>query len=310
MHLVFTSSYDVTSDMLMDELGSSAIRLNNDRPHDQEVHIAAGGFSVRDGHGREVTEHSLRTAILRKPAPKIATTDDQALHVFREMSAAHSGLLQLIEYLYPEKLPIVPSRLRDVSKFVQLRAAIPFFRIAPWAFSTHPDSSGLHPDVVVKTLSGMPYSPGNTERDALFIYVQPADRRELAEGYPWFLQERVDARFDLTVLYVDGNCYAQRLDRSTFAGLDWRKHIGTETDKKWEDISMPEGMTRKIDAYMKSLRLPFGRLDFLCLDESLDNPLFLEVNTNGQWAWMDLDKNRGIFDAMLRFLTTPRKLDF
>ena len=59
---------------------------------------------------------------------------------------------------------------------------------------------------------------------------------------------------------------------------------------------------------MDDLDLRYGRLDFLYSTEDFSDLQFLEVNPHGQWAWMDLDKSRGIFDAMMRFLTTPRDI--
>lgn len=307
MHLIFTSSQDVTSDMLIDRIPGRALRINNDRPHDHEIQINTHGFRITDKHGRHVNEQTLITAILRKPAQNSSDMGDEALHTFRETSAAHGSLLQLVEHVWPEKLPISPSRLREVTKFVQLHAAKGIFELVPWAFTTHPERSGLADDVVIKTLSGMPFSAGSGTTSSTFIYVQPTKASELADGYPWFLQETINARFDLTVLFVDGRMFAQRLDRHTFKGLDWRKHIGTEMDARWENVTLPERLSKKINEYMRKLRLRFGRLDFLVKADNLDDSIFLEVNPNGQWAWMDLKMNNGIFDAMIEFLCKPAK---
>lgn len=305
MHLIFTSSHDVTSDMLIERMSSQTLRINNDRTQDHEIQVNGEGFRISDKHGRSVSDKTLLTAILRKPAPQTTEAGDEALHTFRETSAAHGSLLQLIEHTWPEKLPISPSRLREVTKFVQLYAAKGIFEVAPWAFSTHPERAGLKENVVIKTLSGMPFSAGSGSTSSTFIYVQPVKTSELADGYPWFLQETIEARFDLTVLFIDGKMFAQRLDRQTFKGLDWRKHIGTEMDAGWENVVLPKRLTNKINEYMRKLKLRFGRLDFLVKAEDLDDSLFLEVNPNGQWAWMDLKMNNGIFDAMVAFLTTP-----
>lgn len=306
MHLILTSSYDVTTDMIVSRLGNKALRINNDRPQDHEIQINQSGFDISDSYGRRVTDKTLVTAILRKPAPETFSKIDQEIHAFREMSAAHASLLQLIAHKWPEKLPIHSNKIREVGKFVQLDVAKLFFPMAPWAFTTHPEKSGLKDNAVLKTLHGTPFSKPDETSDAKFLYVQPVKLSELAEGWPWFLQEKIEARFDLTVLYVDGKKFAQRLDRKTFKGLDWRKYIGTEIDAQWDNITLPEILSKKIDAYMHKLGLRFGRLDFLLPNEDIDEALFLEVNPNGQWAWMDLKMNNGIFDCMIEFLTTPR----
>jgi hypothetical protein len=307
MHLIFTASYDVTTDMIVDRLGDRALRVNNDRPHDHEFQIGPAGFAISDPYGRRVTDANLVTAILRKPAPRSNSQDDQEIHAFRELSSAHVGLLQLIAHKWPGKLPIHPSKIRDIVKFVQLDVAKPFFPTAPWCFTTRPDKCAVGDDAVLKSLHGMPFTEAKDGADPKYIYVQNVKPSELAEGWPWFLQERIEARFDVTVLYVDGLMFAQRLDRNSFNGLDWRKHIGTDTDNHWEHVVLPTGLSQRIDAYMRKLGLRFGRLDFLTPDEDLESALFLEVNPNGQWAWMDLQMKNGVFDAVIEFLCRPIK---
>jgi hypothetical protein len=55
---------------------------------------------------------------------------------------------------------------------------------------------------------------------------------------------------------------------------------------------------------MKGIGWTFGRLDFLLPDGKL---IFLEVNPNGQWAWLDLHNNNGLLAKMLDCIdrTTP-----
>jgi len=239
--------------MIVDRLGPKALRVNNDRPHDHEILIGPDGFTISDAYGRKVTEADLTTAILRKPAHRTNSTDDQEIHAFREISAAHVGLPQLIAHRWPGKPPIHPSKIRDIVKLVQLDVARPFFPTAPWRFTTHPEKSGLGDDAVLKSLHGMPFSEAKQGGETKFIYVQNVKPAELADGWPWFLQERIEARFDITVLYVDGKMFAQRLDRHSFKGLDWRKHIGTEMDAGWENDALHAGLEQRNDAHMRKM---------------------------------------------------------
>jgi D-alanine-D-alanine ligase-like ATP-grasp enzyme len=55
---------------------------------------------------------------------------------------------------------------------------------------------------------------------------------------------------------------------------------------------------------MRELGLRFGRIDLLANDLNLGKFWFLEVNPNGQWAWLDLEQRNGLFDAVIRFLTS------
>ncbi len=153
----------------------------------------------------------------------------------------------------------------------------------------------------------MPFkSAERPEEQATFVYVQDVQLDELADGWPWYLQEKVDAKIDLTVAYIGGKTFGLQLDRQKFSGIDWRKHIGTSMDTQWQPAIIPQWLHAKIDSYMKEVRLDYGRLDFLASEPNFSDISFLEVNQHGQWAWMDLGKNNGIHDAMIDFLATPR----
>lgn len=46
---------------------------------------------------------------------------------------------------------------------------------------------------------------------------------------------------------------------------------------------------------MQETGFEFGRFDFLRKGETL---YFLELNPNGQWAWLDLEYKNGIFECI------------
>ena len=48
---------------------------------------------------------------------------------------------------------------------------------------------------------------------------------------------------------------------------------------------------------MNDCGLKFGRLDFLVVENN--QIVFLEVNPNGQWAWLDPYNENGLMEAMI-----------
>lgn len=306
MHLLLAESQDVTADMIVDGLGDKVVRVNNDRFADQEIQITQDGFTIRDSFGREVNNHNLKTLILRKFRRRPLNASDEQVYAFREHTRALESLLDLVTWVSPEKVPINPFSMSRVSKFNMCEVARKYFSVPVWTFSNRPSNSGLK-DVVLKNLCGMPFSDStSSEASPTFVYVQPVDTEELADGWPWYLQEKIDARFDLTVAYIGGKTFGLKLDRGTFDGVDWRKHIGTSTGEQWESVSLPGWLDEKIGRYMSDMGLDYGRLDFLSSQDDWSDVKFLEVNPHGQWAWMDLRKDNGIYTAMMEFLTTPR----
>jgi glutathione synthase/RimK-type ligase-like ATP-grasp enzyme len=48
---------------------------------------------------------------------------------------------------------------------------------------------------------------------------------------------------------------------------------------------------------VNSLGLHFGAIDLIRTKN--DGYTFLEINPNGQWAWLDIEMNLGIADAII-----------
>lgn len=291
----------------MDSLGDRVVRINNDRPHDLEFTVAAGGFVIADAYGRRVDRQNLTTVVLRKSAPVEQGEGGEALYARREHTRAIEGLLDWIERLMPRAMPMSHRAMSRATKFVSACVATEHFNVPDWIFTSKPSGCALQRPVV-KNLCGLPIAEAGPDGKGTMLYVQEVCCTDLAEHWPWFLQEKVESRYDLTVLYLGGECHALRLDRSRFEGLDWRKFIGTGVDEQWQPVVLPKAVSLRIGAYMREMDLSYGRLDFLYTREDFGDLQFLEVNPHGQWAWMDLKKDRGIFDAMMRFLTTPRAL--
>ncbi len=305
MYLLIGASGDVTADLIVDSLGDRVLRINNDRPHDQNFTVSADGFEISDEYGRKVDQNSLRTVILRKSAPVELGVGGEELYARREHTKAIEGLLDWIERVMPQAMPMSHRAMNKATKFICARVARDYFSVPEWVFSSKPSACVLNRPVV-KNLCGMPIEEAGPNSDGSLLYVQEVKLDELADRWPWFLQEKIESRYDLTVLYLGGECHALRLDRSKFEGLDWRKFIGAGVDDKWELVRLTAPICDRIKAYMDDMGLSYGRLDFLYSQEDFGDLQFLEVNPHGQWAWMDLKKDRGIFDAMIRFLTTPR----
>ena len=55
-------------------------------------------------------------------------------------------------------------------------------------------------------------------------------------------------------------------------------------------------------ASMYYLELRFERLDLLAQDTTCEKVVFLEMNPNGQWVWLDIDQTKGMFDAVIEVL--------
>ena len=300
MDLLITCTGDITSDLLCERASPSVLRVNLEQWRDYDFDLYDLGFRIEDKYGRRVDELNLGNIIWRKPVDDLDPVLGDEWFAFHEFRYAIKSIINRVIAVNPGSVPIDPFCFSKTDKFKQLTLAKKFFSVPAWRMTTHPNSFSNN-RLVTKSVTGRPI-PG-TGIPPKVVFTIEVDPGRLDHGWPWFLQERVDARFDLTVVHVDGSNFGFSLDRSLFPGLDWRKSIGTEATKdQWTLVQLNDDLASRINLYMMQLGLRFGRLDFLVPKDIDSDPVFLEVNPNGQWAWLDLDQSNGLFDTMVGFL--------
>jgi len=302
VHLLISSVGDVTSDLICERLAEDVLRLNWERWNEYSIELDKKGFRIADCFGRVVTEKTIGNIIWRKPVATVDTEPGEFWYCFHEFKNAVESIISQIRLENQRKIPIDPLLNATADKFKQLRVASQHLTVPPWRFTTTPSKHiGTSANVVTKSVTGQPI-PGTGDFSKV-IYTTTVDPTELADGFPWFLQQEIQATHDLTVVYVGGQHFAFTLDRNLFSGMDWRKSIGTdEVDESWQATTLPKELTDSLSNIMNALGLRFGRIDLLAFNSSCDDVVFLEVNPNGQWAWLDPFLENGLFDAVVDFL--------
>ncbi len=295
--LIVTSSEDVTTDLLVEALGSEAVfRFNTDLiDHYQLVLSPSRELQISDPLGRTITLDDTAKLYWRKPLwPELPGASENEVAFLREEVkclsldlfnlAAYAGLAVLVD----------PHAQRRLGKLLQLRVASRYFTVPGTATCLPLSQPSFSADgFVVKSLSG------EQLRDYRFLYTTRVELEELEPGAPWTIQELIDSRIDVTVVAFGSSCFAFALDRTFLGSADWRRQLN---DPKcvWEPFSLTERQESSIRKFMSDCQLRFGRLDFLVKDGEL---VFLEVNPNGQFAWLDLDRANGLMDAVLQVLS-------
>jgi hypothetical protein len=299
MLLILSNSVDGTTDAIVQELGPDLVfRFNVDQWAAYSVSVGAESFTLEDPSGRKVTEEDIRSVYVRKPnfpEDSIYTVGGNLEHYSREQVLyllnevynlfAHRGMVSLVEKRAESRF----------GKVMQMRLAEKFFDVPPWEIYwgkrkvEEPDDCHQW---VVKSLKA------TFTADHKFLYTRPVDRQSLDSRYPWFTQQRVESTHDVTIAFVAGQCFAYELCRASFDGDDWRYDINRR-ELPWEAITLESDMEERVRHFMRAADLRFGRLDFL---RSPRGWHFLEVNANGQWLWLDLDQQDGLFAAVIDHL--------
>ena len=115
---------------------------------------------------------------------------------------------------------------------------------------------------------------------------------------PVLLQQLQPKRADIRVTVVGRRVFAARIGSPTDGHLDWRA-VDPEllVHDRHELPAEIEALTVELVA---SLGLKFGALDLLWTPD--DEYVFLEINPNGQWAWLEQELELPIASALVDLL--------
>ena len=297
--LIITQRPDVTADRVIVELhqlGADVMRLDMaDFPdcagmsavlHDDEWlgHLRVGG--------RQVALDEITGVYYRRPsAPSVGGYGSAGRDAFiaKEIGLGFGGLLAAL----PEELWLGHPR-----------ALFAVQRSKPWQLSVAADCGLLVPqtmvtgdtadaaafadevgDVAVKAFGIAAFFGPDGDEEGIHTRRLTAAEIRAADlgGIPHQVQQWIDATHAVRLTVVDGEMFAAEIHFGTpDTRLDWRANAESLTYKLVEPPAYVAGDVRDL---MERLRLRFGALDFM-VDES-GRWWFLEINANGQWAWID-----------------------
>jgi hypothetical protein len=262
------------------------------------IEIDALGFCIKDPQGRMINQKTCSGFYLRKAyfldedrsRPLGGDLETWCQYQIRSIIDSlywicnRQGLVRLVERNADRRLP----------KVVQMRHASLYFNVPRWIVTSSPASSVLGDTVACKALCSAFVGEFRT------LFTTKCSPYELDHGYPWLIQDFVGADGDLTVVYAAGKLFP--FFRKKIAGepADF-KEVHNGQSEGWEYFAIPSGLRECIRRYMADLNLDFGRIDFVVKDELY---YFLEVNPNGQFAWLDPDNATGLLSWIVECITT------
>lgn len=104
---------------------------------------------------------------------------------------------------------------------------------------------------------------------------------------PVFLQKYIEKKIELRITIVGNNVFACAIHSQIKEETcdDWRKHIFLEKEIPHETYKLPEKIKSSCIKTIKDLGLCFGAIDMILTPKN--EYVFLEVNPNGQWGWIE-----------------------
>lgn len=157
------------------------------------------------------------------------------------------------------------------------------------------------PMVVKPCRSG--YAVINGEERSIYtsrLLAEHLDFVEEARWSPAIYQELIPKRFDIRATIVGTQIFAAAIDSQSdpAAAIDWRHTANPNLPH--QPIELPLGVQARLLNMMARLGLTFGAVDLVQTPD--DEFVFLEVNPNGQWLWIDDQLGFGISDSIASWL--------
>ena len=123
---------------------------------------------------------------------------------------------------------------------------------------------------------------------------------EGVKNCPTYLQNKIKKEADIRVTVVGKKIFSTKIYSQEYkeTTIDWRK--GENIKIKHEKIKLPRDIEDKCVKLVDRLGLNFGAIDFI-----LDNDkryIFLEINPNGQWGWIEKRLGYDISGEIVRLL--------
>ena len=295
---IYTNSYDTTTDLLVAKLGSERVfRFNFNLWRDYRIYVDGDRFEIASPAGRSVGDRDIAKVLWRKPMRRQHMLPDESLprlesYLDEELWYAMRELVGLL--WYQGKLVLVePFADLRAGKLIQARVARRYFNVPRWKFACGMPAALRQPGPsVAKSLTSERVGTGAV------LYTTPVVESDLDPSTPWMLQDLVAAEKDVTIAFVRDRLFAFELPREGFLErtVDWRRAALETITNDWPVHELPGEMTAKLFAFMQDMGLHYGRIDMLYGRGSYH---FLEVNSGGEWGWLDAEGKHGLLDKML-----------
>jgi ATP-grasp ribosomal peptide maturase len=314
--LIVTHWFDPTADLVIDELGRRAVPLVRfdaaDFPRCLTFDAMLG---PNDWHGtikvrdRSVALGEVSGIYFRRPTKFDfgSMPPDTAKWALSEARIGFGGVLMASDRWlnHPHRngyAEFKPVQLAEASR-VGLSVPETIITNDPEKAKAFAEEVG---EIIYKPMSPAILPQGSAQGSMLYAsVVTPADlaASDGIASTAHMFQQRVKHDYAIRLTVIDENMFAVAIHaHSHTAALDWRSDYNALT---YEVIQTPPDVRHRISKLMKVLQLRFGAFDFLCDPDH--GWIFLEVNPNGQWAWIEQATGLPISSAIADALTVQEK---
>jgi glutathione synthase/RimK-type ligase-like ATP-grasp enzyme len=300
MILIITNRQDQTADYLILELKRRKVdyfRFNTeDYPQNAQISWLLDDSGV-DGQfifpRRHIRFEEIKSIWYRRPVPPqanpIITDQENRSFIVDESQVALDGVWKTIECFWvshPDNIRIAENKLYQLKIAQQVG-----FNIYPTIVTNYPDDAlsfyqSQSVDIVYK-----PIRHGRLDRGEQIglvftsrVETEHAAAFQKIELAPVLFQKYVHKSVELRVTVIGDQVFAVKIfsQKHQDAMDDWRK--ANPDDLPHESCDLPETIKSQCVRLLRALGLQFGAIDLILTPKG--EFIFLEINPNGQWAWL------------------------
>jgi glutathione synthase/RimK-type ligase-like ATP-grasp enzyme len=154
-------------------------------------------------------------------------------------------------------------------------------------------------ECAIKPLMAVGVTDKQGYRLPLTTTLPPGHSLESVALAPTILQPYVDKAFELRCVVIGERIFCAKMDSQADekSRIDWRGG-----DPEHEIFALPEQVEASIHRLMDSFGLNFASLDMIVTPDG--EFVFLELNPNGQWLWLEFELGLPLVASMADLLTT------
>lgn len=299
MILIVTNREDQTADFLILELkirGAKFLRFNTE---DFPTNVSLN-WEIRDGHidgyfvfpKKRIDFGEIKSIWYRRPVlpvPHSEITDPETQNfVIQESQSALDGVWRTLPSFWvsdPDKIRVAEKKLYQLKLASEIG-----FRVWPTLVTSNSNSAyafyeDYEGDVIYK-----PLRKGRLLRrqKQSLIFTNLIDNKTVSEFdrvkyAPCLFQKYIHKKSELRVTVIGSKVFTVEIEsQNTLDAIhDWRR---SQVNLHHKIFELPPIIEDQCKQLVKSLGLEFGAIDLIM---SPDNEyIFVEINPNGQWAWI------------------------
>lgn len=299
--LLITNKSDITSDFVVNKIREKSLsfyRLNTEEVGENvtvSLNFSSGRYVLFDKLlSKEIDLNKVRSVYYRRPEIKSFTHEDnltnsEILYVKGEILYTLEGIYKVLNKCNWVS-PLYSIRQAE-NKVYQLLIAKEIGFNIPNSLITSSFVSAQNffienlNDCIVKPIKNGLVEESEKVKVVYTSSVSDIEgKAEQISFCPTFFQNKIHKKYDVRVTVVGNRLFPVSIDsqNNDLTIIDWRKGNMILPHKL---ITLPIDIEEKCFDIVNKLGLKFGAID-LIQDEN-DNYIFLEINPNGQWAWIE-----------------------